>query len=339
MRFALLCVISLVAAIPAAARTDQSLVAPASVSVLGADGGAGRQIAFLSSSANKGCGAVGLWRPGLPYAQLVPVRCGPTTSTGRGAYGLSFGGVLLWATYTGGNYREHTLWRSVPQGSFRFGPGRAVASVSHESSSPSPLIVGEGDDPYASYAIGKTAYTISRTKRHAWQLPVRPLGLVVHKPYLSVRLADGPVNVYLDGQENEVALIDYPRGVVLAVKAHGRLVAVLRRGALDVRGVLGQVADTFRLPSARSYGDDHCGTVDCPLAELRLADLQGKLAVYVHGRTIHVLRVTDGKDIVIRRAASGPVHAELDATGLSYTSGRRIFFIPRWEIDRRLRSA
>jgi hypothetical protein len=78
--------------------------------------------------------------------------------------------------------------------------------------------------------------------------------------------------------------------------------------------------------------------IRCSLADLRLSDFQGPLVVYIHGRAIHVLRWTDLADVVVRRPATGPVHAELEVTGLSYTSGRRIFFIPRSEIDRRLRS-
>jgi hypothetical protein len=338
MRFAIACVAFLVVALPAAARTDPSVVAPTLVAVLAADGERGQRIAFLSLAAN-GCGTVGLWKPGEPVRRLGPVPCGPRTSTGRGAYGLSFGGVLLWATYTGGNFREHTLWRSVRQReTTRFGPARAIAGVTHDVSESSPLLIGEGDEPWAAYAVGSTAYTVSAERRRSLPLASRPLGLIVHGPYVSVRSADGPVSVYLAEEKDEIAQFDYARGEVLALKAHGTHVAVLRRGALDVQHVYRPEPATIRLPAARSYGDDHCGADHCQVAELRLADLQGPLAVYVHGRAIHVLRWTDQRDIVIRRPAAGPVHAELEATGLSYSAGRRVFFIPRSEIDRRLRS-
>ena len=72
----------------------------------------------------------------------------------------------------------------------------------------------------------------------------------------------------------------------------------------------------LRCSGRDSYGDDHCGAVSCPLAWLRLADLQGPLAVYVHGQALHVLRVS-----------------------LAYSAGSRVYFIPRSELDRRLRSA
>ena len=60
----------------------------------------------------------------------------------------------------------------------------------------------------------------------------------------------------------------------------------------------------------------------CALAVLRLADLHGDLAVYIDGRDIHVLRVTDGTDVVLRRPVIGPVHAELESTGLYLQPGR-----------------
>ena len=337
MRVVLVCALAALMAVPAAAQTDRSVAVPALVSVLAADGELGQHIAFLSPRANGGCGAVGIWRPGRPVQRLGPVPCGPRTSTGRGAYGLSFGGALLWATYTGGNIREHTLWRSVRQGT-RYGRGRPVARVQHDVDLRSPLLVGEGDGPRAAYAVDNTAYALSSSSRHSWRLPARPLGLIVHGPYLSVRRADGPVSVFADWQEDEIARLDYVPGVAVAMKAHGSVIAVLRRGALDVRNVYGFEIDTFGLPAARSYGDDHCGVVQCALADLRLADLQGDLVVYIHGRAIHVLRVTDERHVVLRRPVTGPVHAELEATGLSYSSGRRVFFIPRSEIDRRLRS-
>ena len=69
---------------------------------------------------------------------------------------------------------------------------------------------------------------------------------------------------------------------------------------------------------------------------MRLADLQGDLAVYVAGREVHVLRVTDGRDVVVRRPAVGPVHAQLESTGLFYSSGRNVNFVPRSELNRRL---
>jgi hypothetical protein len=58
--------------------------------------------------------------------------------------------------------------------------------------------------------------------------------------------------------------------------------------------------------------------------------------VYLAGANIHILRFSDGRDIVLRRELRGTVHAELQATGLSYSNGGRISFVPRNEIRRAL---
>jgi hypothetical protein len=330
MRVALLsCVALLLLAVPAAARPDLSVPAPAPVTAL-ADTD---QVAYLSASASRGCGAIGVWKPGRRVQRLGPIACGPLTSTGRGTYGLSYGRGVLWATYTGGNIREHQLWESLPTAR-GFSRAKRVAFISHDVDVRSPLLVGEGE----TYAVNETVFARWGT-RYSWRLPARPLGLAVAAKFLVARGSDGPVRVYIPTQPEAVAQLDYAPGDVFAVKAQGGSVVVLRRGTLDVATVGGQLVRTVRLPAAQSYGDDHCGAVSCPLAWLRLADLYGSLAVYVHGGAIHILRVTDGKDVVLRRLPTRRVHAVLSASGLSYSSGNRVSFIPRAELDRRLRSA
>jgi hypothetical protein len=330
MRAALLAGFALLLlAVPAAARPDLSTPAPAPVSAL-ADSGA---VAFLSTSAAGRCGAVGVWKPGRRAQMLRRPVCGPQTSTGSGIYGLSFGRGVLWATYAGGNFREHELWESVPTAR-GFSRARRVAFVSHNVDARSPLLVGEG----GTYAVNETAFAL-RDRRYSWLLPARPLGLAVAGKLLVERGSDGPVRVFMPGREEPVAELDYASGETFAVKAQGRSFVVLRRGTLDVATVGGTIVRTLRLPSSQSYGDDHCGSEWCPLAWLRLADLQGSLAVYVHGKALHVLRVTDGKDVVVRRLATRRVHAAIDPGGLAYSAGNRVYFIPRSELDRRLRSA
>ena len=54
-------------------------------------------------------------------------------------------------------------------------------------------------------------------------------------------------------------------------------------------------------------------------AGARLADVASGLAVYLVGNEIHVLRLGDGKEKVIRPASTGPVLAQLEETGLIYS--------------------
>jgi hypothetical protein len=322
MRLGLVLLAALVVAVPAAARVDPAAKAPATVTVLA---GEGKKVAFLAAGANGGCGAVRTWTPPSVVTRSVKVVCGPRTSTGRGAYGLSFsGGVPLWVTYTGGNIREHSVWRG----------GRRVAFVSHDVDSPSPLLVGE----HGSFAVGQRVTVFTPAGRRSWNLDGLPLALSAGTPFAVVRLASGAVE-RVDAATGVVeARWDYAKGEARAAKISGSQVVVLRVGQLDVYSTSRDTMRSWPVPAARSYGDDYCGSVRCAPAVLRLADLRDDLAVYVDGRDLHLLRVTDGTDVVVRRPLAGPVHAQLESSGLFYSAGRKVFFIPRSELARRLRS-
>lgn len=334
MRFALACMVGVVlVAVPAAAQNARSLRAAEPVRGLAADG-TPLQVALLTSAAKGSCGAVWVWRPGRQALRLGPTRCGPATSTGRGLYGLSFSrDTALWASYTGGNIREHTVWLAV--GMRR---ARPIESVSHDVDSPSPLVIGEGDGAFSTFAVGDELNTATPDLLNSWKLDGMPAAVAVSGAYAIARLQDGPIVFYRRWGGPAEARFDYQRGVALAVKSSADRVVVLRRGVLDVLDVHRGLLRSWPLPPAMSYGDDHCGRVTCSLARLRLADLEGQLAVYVRNREVHVLRVSDGKDVVVRRAGVGPVHAQLEPGGLTYSAGRGVYLIPRSELDRRLRS-
>jgi hypothetical protein len=322
MRFALACLAALVVAVPAAARVDPSVRAPATVTVLA---GEGKKVAFLAAAANGGCGAVRTWTPPSIVVRSSKVVCGPRTSTGRGVYGLSIsGGVPLWVTYTGGNIREHSVWRG----------GRRIAFIGHDVDSPSSVLVGE----HGSYAVGRRVTVFTNAGRRSWNLDEPPLGLSAGAPFAVARVASGAVE-RVDAATGVVdARWDYAKGEARAAKISGSQVVVLRVGQLDVYSSSRDTMRSWPVPAARSYGDDYCGSVRCALAALRLADFRGELAVYMEGRDLHVLRVTDGTDVVMRRPLVGPVHAQLESSGLFYSAGRKVFFIPRAQLDRRLRS-
>jgi hypothetical protein len=98
----------------------------------------------------------------------------------------------------------------------------------------------------------------------------------------------------------------------------------------------GQRSGPWILPATRSTGDDVCGDPSsCRLATLRLADYQSGIAVYVVGRVVHLLRLADRRDAAIRAPGVGPVHAQLEPSGLFYsyspaaTPARgRVAFVP-----------
>src|SRR5438270_749772 len=57
----------------------------------------------------------------------------------------------------------------------------------------------------------------------------------------------------------------------------------------------------------------------CRPAALRLADYQAGIAVYVVGHGIHLLRLSDKRDVTIAAPGLGPVHVQLEQSGLFYS--------------------
>ena len=60
----------------------------------------------------------------------------------------------------------------------------------------------------------------------------------------------------------------------------------------------------------------------------RFEDVQSGIAIYVLKKAVHLLRLRDGRDVVLRRAASGPVHAQLEGPGLFWSHANRLEFVP-----------
>jgi hypothetical protein len=53
---------------------------------------------------------------------------------------------------------------------------------------------------------------------------------------------------------------------------------------------------------------------------LTLEDVGSGYAVYVLSRAVHMLRLTDGCDVLLTRPATGPVHAQLQPSGVHVSS-------------------
>jgi hypothetical protein len=328
--FLLLCV-ALITTPARGALSDRVVHERGSV-VLAAAGTYPGRVAFLAASRERPCGAVRVW---LLSPGTVQTISGPCRDRSERLYGLALAGEsALWASRRAGTY---SLWlaESSPL-TDRYTTPRVVAR------SRTPFVVGDGNgrSMYA-YATGRRVVFGTTSWSRSRVLPSPVVAVAVASPYVAVRELAGPVTVFLGGDINlaPAARIDYPPGAVKAVKMQASTLIVLRDGRLERRGVYwpsARPSETIRLPRARSYGDDHCGVIACPVAELRLADLQGDLVSYVDKQTVHLARLSTGRDVVLRERP-GMVHAELEATGLYYSSTDRIGFVPRPEIDRRLR--
>jgi hypothetical protein len=146
--------------------------------------------------------------------------------------------------------------------------------------------------------------------------------------------------------ERLVATYPYGPGEPLAAATDGRTLALLRAGALDVIPLPGRAGSrrTWHLPEASGYGPDRPVTCDdygtpgaCRGPDLRLTDLDGAVAVYVQGRTVHLLDVRTGRSAVAARPPARPVTAQLEPDGLYVAAGSTLTFTPRRDVERSLR--
>jgi WD40-like Beta Propeller Repeat len=139
-------------------------------------------------------------------------------------------------------------------------------------------------------------------------------------------------------------------GRIVLLHADGQRIATFRvgRGAVDI-SLSGSQLSLRRGKTIEVYDVDrgkrvHVRTLRQLSAPLRLVGVQGKVAVYVAGIAIHLLRLADGRDVVLRLGnEAGPADAALEPEGLYYSYNEayvpqpgRIGFVPRRRLLARL---
>jgi hypothetical protein len=329
------CVAAVATSALASAPSDRSFETTAKVTGFAA-GEYGPELAFASR-----CGVPRIWIVGR--ARPIELDSVRACSRSGGTYGLSHAGrVVSWGSHDGD---EFSLWLALPSldtGSF-LRSARRIALVRSPSQSGGALLVGEGRGNAVPYAVGNAVNLVSQHtdtgkpfRERIIDLPAPPLWISRTAGVIAIRQADGPVVILRESFPEIRRTYVYRPGVVRAAKLYGTRVVVLRDGRLDWHDYGAAQSRTLRLPQARSYGDGFCGRPPCARAELRLEDLHRDLVVYVLRRQIHVLRLTDGKDVVVRMPGKGPVEAQIEGSGLSYSAGRVISFVPMLQVTKLL---
>ena len=124
----------------------------------------------------------------------------------------------------------------------------------------------------------------------------------------------------------------------LAAVLSGRSLSVLVQARLDTYDTkTGALLTSWPLPDVPSGG--HCRNVGepCPSIRLELKAAAKGVILYVLDRTVHLLRLSDGRDVAFTRAAA----ADLTGSGLFYASTfggpyrGRVRFIPYAELPLR----
>jgi hypothetical protein len=120
---------------------------------------------------------------------------------------------------------------------------------------------------------------------------------------------------------------EQPLGAVLS----GRSLSVLLQGRLDVYDTeTGALLHSWPLPDVPSGGRCRNPREPCPSIRLELDAGAGGLVLYTFDRAVHLLRLSDGRDVAVTRAAA----ADLTTAGLFYASAfgglyrGRVRFIP-----------
>lgn len=333
-------VVACVAAIASAARAsapfDGSFEATATVTEFAA-GEYSRELAFASE-----CGAPRVWTVGT-LRPIVLDATRPCSETGA-IYGLSHAGrIVSWGRRGAGGFSFWLALPSLDTGNFPRS-ANGIAMVRARAPSGEALLVGEGRGNAVPYAVGNAVNLVSQHtdtgkpfRKRIIELPAPPLWLSRSGTgRIAIRLADGGVLILNESFPEIRRTYHYGPGVVRAAKLYGSRLVILRDGRLDWYDAVPAPTRTLRLPRARSYGDGFCGRPPCARAELRLEDLHRDLVVYVLGRQIHILRLTDGKDVVVRTPDEGPVEAQIEGNGLSYSAGRAISFLPMPQVTKLL---
>jgi hypothetical protein len=139
--------------------------------------------------------------------------------------------------------------------------------------------------------------------------------------------ADGTLAIYrADGHLLRTLDVTTTVGAVRDARLQGSQIAVLTRTRVAILDAgTGKTLRSWPLPS--------------PASKVRLQDLHKGIAVYVSGRKITLVRLSDGKQAVITAPGQGMVRAQLETPGLFYTyfadGAGHIALIPRAQLSPR----
>ena len=355
----------------------QTLSLPGPVSELAADGG---RVAIVLRTTAQRCARdrVAVWAPATrTFVPIGASACTASTSTGAGLEGVALAGTsVAYVQFAGGNTRELRLRlatlarpRPVTLASAAFGldqnSGTFIGRVAGDRSllafdwwsqcTPCATPVAPRSAVWRVVASGSACPGANGLGALPRCRPIR----AVAGPLRLLAVGGDRVATTAGDQGIEVRSTDgaplysgvFPGAVRAARLDDGVLLVLTRAGnqnslwTVDTNAADGRRSGPWALPPSSSAGDAVCGDPSgCPLPALRLEDFQSGIAVYVVGRDVHLLRLSDKRDVRIRAPGPAPVHAQLEPSGLSYSyraaasPGRgRVAFVPMAAVLARFR--
>jgi hypothetical protein len=319
------------------------------------------------------CPHVLLWTPKTHKAvPLSTVLCGGW-SPRSSVFGVAVAGArVAWVSSGGGNSYETNLVtrtaREAKASSLAFGNGFAgnargdgavlvfnfYARCAREDGMVCPVGVANGSIFSASvwrYLGGgaRCPTNLAAKPRHGCKLLAKdPEGelsiLALGGGRVAVRTQAGSVRLLSASTGSTLAEYPYAPGTVLATALDSKSLVVLRRGFLDAYTIGSTAAPhAWKLPRASSYGpaspppETRGSGPPRSVPQLTLEDVGSGFAVYVLDRAVRMVRLTDGRGVLLTRPTTGPVHAQLQTTGVYVSSRHRVTFTTMAEVRRRFR--
>jgi WD40 repeat protein len=251
-----------------------------------------------------------------------------------GAQLASAGGRTAWISSHGNGHDDYSaLYVAGPSGR------RLVESAySYCCNEPEGKLLSNlaGDGPLLVY---NTSTSGSPTNVHLWRIdgsrkvPIRSgrdAGLVVavDSGRIATLQADGTLTL-LSGSGARLTALKLGKDVD-AVRLDGSRVVLLRHGRIEVYDAASGRRREIRRLGAR------------PDVKATLEDAQDGFVVYTAGLAVHVLRLSDGRDVVLGlQAEASEAHAQLVPSGLYYAYNRawtrrpgRLGFVSMQEVER-----
>jgi hypothetical protein len=291
-----MCVVLALAAAAAASARERSLRGP-----VGAVGAAGADVAYAVEYRPR-CHEIRAWNVATRADRKVASHCFQDTSTGSGVAGVATTqGRSLWLTYTGGNYREWSLW--TRGGTARL---RRIAFEAALVEDPAPVVLGRPWEGALPYAIGRTVIALAPNgaRRFTVTARARVAAVTAHSRGYAAVLEDGAVlTISKSGQP---------------IREHA-FAATVETAVLAGPGLIAKVPDGLEI-----RGGSGTRTVALPPGSRFLGYTEG-LVAYGTGRQLRLRRLSDGRDWLFRTLAPR-FHAELARLGLAWGSGRTLGF-------------
>ena len=289
-----LAALAVVASAGAATARERTVSGPVSALAI-----AGTDVAYAVEP-RRGCHEIRAWEVGSRADRRVASHCFQETSTGSGVAGVATTqGRSLWLTYTGGNYREYSLWTRGGRAK-----ARRIAFQAALVEDPAPIVLGRPWEGALPYAVGRTVVVLSPngSRRFAVTAPARIVRVSAHSRGYAAVLETGTVlTISPDGRPLREHTFSQP--VEEAVLAAAGLIAKTRDG-LEIRD--GTSTRRIALPRGSRF----------------LGYSEG-LVAYASGRELRLRRLRDGADWRYRTLAPR-FHAALARRGLAWGSGRTL---------------